>query len=263
MVRHIATLVTTAGTVLMMGCAADPGDPTPMLIEPPGTTDLRENKTAGPEVDLQEGTEWTLWAKISAGDPHGISVDKVKDGDKLTIETLSGVAYFSGKSGWWQVLSAVYKFTAGVVPTGSIAANVTTAFSETLPGDGKNDEDAKKSKPRDAYGRELDDNLGQFAKEEGGIVICMPVAHGPMYAHGANHFTREGEAEPKSDQPVRNDSRGMKRESEMRDKCFPVTREGKTYTMKGSGVLHIYAFDRNYRDNAGSYEIKFRIERPM
>ena len=137
MIKHIAALVAAAGTVLMMGCAGDSGDSPVGVIGPTGATDLRETKTAAPDVNLQEGTEWTLWAKISAADPHGISVDTVKDGDSLTIETLSGVAYFSGKSGWWQVLSAVYKVTAGVVPTASIAANVTTAISETLPADGR------------------------------------------------------------------------------------------------------------------------------
>ena len=249
----------------MMGCGgSDTGDRGFVPTEPAetGATDLRENETAGSDVDLQEGTEWTLWAQISAADPHGISVDNVRDEDKLTIETLSGVAYFSGKSGWWQVLSAVYKVTAGVVPTGSISAHVITAISETLPGDGEDEEITKASKPRDAYGRKLDDNLGQFAEGEGGIVICMPVAGGPMYAHDANHFTKMGHATPPTGQPVRNDRRGMKRESEMPGKCFPATRGTTTYTVRGSGVLHIYAFDDNYRDNAGSYEIKFRIERP-
>ena len=89
----------------------------------------------------------------------------------------------------------------------------------------------------------------------------MPVAGGPMYAHDANHFTREGQATATANQPVRDDRRGMKRESEMPGKCFPVTRGTTTYKVKGSGVLHIYAFDHNYRDNAGSYKIKFRIKR--
>ena len=188
-------------------------------------------------------------------------MDKVEDGDRLTIETLSGVAYFSGKSGWWQVLSAVYKVTAGVVPSGSIAAKVITATSKTLPGDGEDDDVTKASRPRDAYGRKLDDNLGQFAEEDGGLVICMPVAGGPMYAHDANHFTREGQPRPPTGQPARDDRRGMKRESEMPGKCFPAARGTTTYTVRGNGVLHIYAFDHNYRDNAGSYEIKFRIAR--
>ena len=271
MTRQIAALV-TAGTLLMMGCGRAPQAPPPeyetfevtethSMFEVAETEaiDLRVSGTAAADVDLRAGTKWRLWAQISAADPHGVSVDGVEDGDTLTIETLSGVAYFSGKSGWWQVASAVYKVTAGVVPTGSIAANAITEIIEFLPGDGEDDVVTKASKPRDAYGRQLDD--GRFAEEEGGIVICMPVAGGPMYSHDANHFTREGEARPQEGQPVRDDWRGMKPESEMPGKCFPVARGKTTYNVKGSGVLHVYAFDHNYRDNAGSYEIKFRIER--
>ena len=263
MAKHILTLVAVAGIILMMGCAAGPGvDPYSVgdlsrMPEENRPIDLRDHGLAGPDVVLHEGAGWTLWGKISASDPHGISIDKVEAGDTLMIETLSGVAYFSGKSGWWQVLSAIYKVTRGAIPTGSNAANAITAISEILPGDGDDDKVANASRPRDAYGRDLNDSLGRFAEKEGGIVICMPIAGGPMYAHGANHFTREGRAS----QPVRNDQRGFKPVSEMPGKCFPAARGTTTYEISGSGVLHIYAFDHNYRDNAGSYEIKLRIER--
>ena len=85
---------------------------------------------------------------------------------------------FGGKSGWWQVLSAIYKVSGAVVPTGSTAANVITALSEeTLPDGGSADDGV--SKPRDAYGKQLDSRDGAFAEEEGGIVVCMPNRGGP------------------------------------------------------------------------------------
>lgn len=258
MTKYIVALA-AAGALLMVACGEPAGVPESDSTRPASAeaepTDLRVNGSAGPDIDLGDDTEWTIWARVNAADAHGISVNKVQDGDELTIETLSGVAYFGGKSGWWQVLSAIYKVSGAVVPTGSTAANVITALSEeTLPDGGSADDGV--SKPRDAYGKQLDSRDGAFAEEEGGIVVCMPNAAGPMYAHGANHFTKEGQTEDRSD------SRGMKNNSEMPDKCFPVTRDRTVYTIKGDGVLYIYAFDRNYADNAGSYEIKFRIERP-
>ena len=48
---------------------------------------------------------------------------------KSDSRVLSGVAYYAGKSGWWQVLSAIYKVSGAAVPTGSTAANVITALS--------------------------------------------------------------------------------------------------------------------------------------
>ena len=249
-------VVVACGAVLVTVCIGPFGDPgaggedqtgRSGQEKPPPTSIQVQEGVAGPNVSLKQGyAEWTIWARINAADSHGISIDGVQNGDRLTIETISGVAYFSGRSGWWQLLSVVYGVTPGVVaPIDSIASNMLTSLRETLP----DDEDGG-SRPRDGYGRDLDDGSGRFAEEEGGIVICMPVARGPMYAYDDNHFTR------------RQNGREHKPESKMPGKCFPAARHVEEYTMLGNGVLHIYAFDHNYRDNSGSYEIKFRIDRP-
>ena len=57
----------------------------------------------------------------------------------------------------------------------------------------------------------------------------------------------------------------------MGGKCFFPTRIDRRNpelpsvmkkTTTQDGVLHILAFDSRYEDNAGSYEVKFRITRP-
>ena len=212
---------------------------------------VQDNKF-GPDVVLDEkSTEWTIWAVINTADEHGISVENIKDGDTITIEYISGIGYFGGHSGWWKVLSTVYKIGGAFIRTDSVPANIITALSEeTLPGAGKGDDDHRQSKPRDGYGRKLDDG-GNFAKEEGGIVVCVPQAGGPMYAHSGNHFKNE------KARSIDN----LKKGSEMKGNCFFPTRAREKRALKAGGILYIYAFDRNYRDNAGSYEVKFRIER--
>ena len=267
MTKHIVAL-TAAVTLLIVGCGCSGGPQhasengsTESTLAENGPIDLRLDKTAGPDINLKEGPEWTIWAQINAADPHGISVDKVEDGDELTIETLSGIAYFTGKSGWWRVLSAIYKVAGAFVSMTSTADKVITAVKdETLPIDDETDKINQASKPRDAYGRKLDEG-GEFAEKEGGIVVCMPNAAGPMYAHSANYFIKK-EKKTSGNQKGRSDRRCMKKKSEMPNNCFPATRDKKVHTIIGNGVLHIYAFDHNYRDNAGIYEIKFRIKRP-
>ena len=120
-----------------------------------------------------------------------------------------------------------------------------------MPREGKDDDVDRKSKPRDGYGRNLNDGA-KFAEKEGGIVVCMPTASGPMYAHGGNHFQDGSERSTEN----------LKEGSEMKKNCFFPSRTRETIALKGNGVLYIYAFDKNYRDNAGTYELKFRIERP-
>ena len=149
MTKYIAALA-AAGALLMVGCgvdetaresqplvvpepdpvAAEPAEPDPVAAEP---AEPDPAAAVSPEFELGADTEWTIWAKINTADPHGIAIDKVEDGDELTIETLSGVGYFSGKSGWWQVLSAIYKISGAAVPTGSTAASVITALRDETP----------------------------------------------------------------------------------------------------------------------------------
>ena len=249
MTKTITLIMATTGALLMVACATDS-----RLAEDGAETQLgtvRAND--GPDIVLGEtDNEWTIWASINTADDHGISVDNVKHGDKLTIEAISGVGYFAGQSGWWKVLSMIYKVSGAFAPTGLAADTVITALSEeTLPGDGRDDDDDGKSKPRDGYGRKLN-NGGKFAEEEGGIVVCMPTASGPMYAHSGNHF-KNGSGRS---------TNNLKADSEMKNNCFFPTRARGEISLEGDGVLYIYAFDKNYRDNAGNYEVKFRIERP-
>lgn len=257
MTKSAILIMAVTGTLLMVAC--DRGRvPEPAVNE--GQTgdqvqvsqELVQDNKFGPDVVLHEkSTEWTIWALINVADEHGISVDDVKKGDTLTIEAISGIGYFEKHSGWWKVLSTVYKISGAFVPTGSAPANVITALSEgTLPGDGRSDDDHGQSKPRDGYGRKLDDG-GKFAEEEGGIVVCMPQASGPMYAHSGNHFKND------EDRSIQN----LVDNSEMKNNCFFPTRAREEISLEADGILYIYAFDSNYRDNAGSYEVKFRIER--
>ena len=249
MTKAITLIMAMIGALLTVACA-----PSIQFTEnPPEARSGIIQANDGPDIVLDEGErEWTIWASINTADDHGISVDKVKGGDKLTIEAISGVGYFTGQSGWWKVLSVIYKVSGTFASAGSTAENVLKALSgETLPREGKDDDVDGKSKPRDGYGRNLNDG-GKFAKEEGGIAVCMPTASGPMYAHGGNHF------ENGSGRSTEN----LKEGSEMKENCFFPSRARGTIDLNGNGVLYIYAFDKNYRDNAGTYELKFRIERP-
>ena len=246
MTKTIALIVATTGALLMVACT-----PESQSVESGGAEDPSDiDWVDGSRISLGEsGKKWTVWASINAAHDKGVSVENVRAGDKLTIEAISGVGYFAGRKGWWRVLSVIYNVSGVFAPTGSAAANALTELSDaTLPGDGL-EEDSPNSKPRDGYGRKLGDG-GAFAEKEGGIVVCMPSARGPVYAHTKNHFSIDG------------GQRKWKAVSEMKDQCFAATRTMEEKSAEEDGVLYIYAFDKNYRDNAGTYEVKFRIERP-
>ncbi len=212
-----------------------------------------QTNTFGADIRLEEkDTEWTIWATINAADDQGISIDDIRSGDKVTIESISGVTYFAGQAGWWTFLrSGVRMVAEGAALPMSVGriASVIDALERNqnlsvVPGE------KDSSKPRDGFGRNLDN--GNYAKEEGGVVICGPKASGPMYAHEKNH--------PRDDTGRTKDQ--LKEDSEMKyGDCFFAMRGGASVEIKGDGVLHVYAFDTNYKDNSGVYEMKFRITR--
>lgn len=266
MIRTATTTLAVAGALLMVACGLNTnsqmsrpvdgsrGSPSDTLRDESQTT---LGDTLGADIRLKgDRSEWTIWATINAADDQGISIDNVKTGDKITIEGISGVAYFDGQSGWDTFFSVVRKVADnGAVAggTGRIAESVIKALDvgeenekpKVNPGTG----DA--SKPRDGFGRNLGN--GEYAENEGGVVICTPKATGPMYAHPKNRPTNKGRTKDH-----------LKDESEMKDgDCFFAIRGGEAVEINGDGVLYIYAFDTDYRDNSGVYEIKFRITRRL
>ena len=216
--------------------------------------EIRVN-TLGPDIRIDEGArDVTIWANISANDDSGVSVQGIQEGDSITIENIAGIGWFSDQSGLEIFLSTVHTLSDVVkaaAPAGSVVSSIadqTKAF--TTQGEEK-DVDAG-GKPRDGYGKDMD---GDFATDEGGIVVCMPSAHGPMYANDDNHLDSDAQSEGRLEKHV---------STEMNGRCFfPARVDDGTMgkSAKEPGALYILAFDSEYGDNAGSYQVKVRIIR--
>ena len=226
---------------------------------------VQENEF-GPDVALDENAaslNVEVWALIDAVDPYGVTVQGIKVGDTIAVESVSGIAWFSDQSVSRTVLSTIYSASSQLIPAGPIQRTMQTIKNQIEPEDSSND--ANRDKARDGYGRRMN---GAYAEKEGGIVICMPSAYGPMYANDNNHFESGA---------VEHGRFGtyMNEETDMRGKCFFPTRNDRITdqnivlssvmenTVDQDGVLHILAFDSRYEDNAGSYQVKFRIIRKL
>ena len=201
----------------------------------------------GPDiVFVPQGTgRHEFWAEISATDDSGVSVDNLKKGDQLQIIEISGACSFAkGKAG---LILSIIAAAADVALGGASAAVWKTAVNSmrkdldkhTVP-----DSDTDGGKKRDGYGQEVGGS-GNYAKNEGGIIVCLPRAGGVVYS--------SEKVRRKNTKSGRNAPRGW---------FLPARSDfGKTWAIDHDGVLRIAAFDSNYNDNAGSYEIKFSITR--
>ena len=115
-----------------------------------------------------------------------------------------------------------------------------------MAADGGTNDDNDGGKKRDGYGREVGGD-GNYAQKEGGIIVCLPRAGGLVYS---SEKVRRG--------------KGGGGSSPAGGWFFPARKDvGKTWAIGRAGVLRIAAFDSNYSDNAGSYEVKFSIRRPQ
>ena len=201
----------------------------------------------GPDIvfDAKGSERWEFWAEISATDDSGVSVDKLKKGDKLQIIEISGAFSFAkGKSRL--ILSIIATAAnaalgaAGAAAWNAAVSSMRKDLDKHIAVDGGNDG----GKKRDGYGREVGGD-GNYAQEEGGIIVCLPQAGGVVY----------------SSKKVRR-AKGGGGGYVGGGWFFPIRRDvGKTWTIVRDGVLRIAAFDSNYSDNAGSYEVKFSITR--
>lgn len=207
----------------------------------------------GPDiVFVPKGTEpCEFWAEISATDDSGVSVDKLEEGDELRIIEISGACSFAkGKSG---LILSIIAAAADAALGGAGAAAWKTAVSSMrkdldkhMADGGGDDNDGGGGKKRDGYGQEVGGG-GNYAQKEGGVIVCLPRAGGVVY----------------SSEKIRR-AKGGGGSSAGGGWFFPTRKDaGKTWVMGFDGVLRIAAFDSNYGDNAGSYEVKFSIRRPQ
>lgn len=215
------------------------------------------------ELDtMQKGPAvgYALWSYVSANDDKGLIVDGIKNGDTVYIENVSGIASFDKTSldpvaGIIAVANAITKNGLGVLTEGqSLVFNgAFDTAAETLEKKfaGHEIEHCR----RDAYGQ--DPGTDDYAKNEGGLVICMPKAHGALYATDENQF---------HDNDVHKNGRLPKYFSanvKKMNSFFPCNKNGgQMYaTAEVDGSANILAFDQKFTDNCGYYELKLSVVR--
>ncbi len=210
-----------------------------------------------------------MWASIPANDDKGIVIDNVQKDDEILIYNAAGIASFS------EVNMALVKGIVGVinaVADGAVLlaapemAPLVAAFTAGVDAIMAAVPDKLGNKRRDAYG--LDPGTGDYAKNEGGLVVCMPESHGAIYALDKYHFTGD----------TKNDGRLYKYYSDDAKKVnalFPCPvinnpdnpssddngRMSATSGQLDRGAINILAFDEDFADNAGCYNVGMIIIR--
>jgi hypothetical protein len=197
-----------------------------------------------------------LVAFINPASPAGACIYPLLPGDIINVSSASGLASFTKDQGNPLAESIVSLIAAGA-KVGITAAGYPEAIPLISAGEkfAKDQFKAtnKQHKVRDAYG--VDPGSGHKAKQEGGIIVCLPGSGGPILSGNNDH--RE---------------RWIKEPGDRVDANLPVhvtnsffLRRGpggtNARTVQAPGEAYILAWDHFHEDNVGCYQLFIHISK--
>jgi len=199
---------------------------------------------------------YKIWAAISTNDPGGLTIENILPGDQVIIYDASGLASFSASHvDLIKGVIGIANMIGGVVviaATDGAATPFVEAWNKSVSKLGDAFPGTKGNKNRDAYGQDPGGDLsdGNYAKEEGGIIVCMPEANGTLYATPDTYL---------ADGAKKNGRLPAYFSKKVKDcnSFFLSNKPGGQMqaTATKSGHVHILAFDSDFSDNQGVYNI--------
>jgi hypothetical protein len=193
---------------------------------------------------------------INAADPLGVSIDGLKAGDQVQVLSASGIASYSEDKGNPTASSIV-----GLVAKGANIALGAAGAPEVVPLVNAAEQFAReqfkatnaKTKRRDAFG--VDPGSGHKARQEGGLLVCLPEAGGIFYSGDGSHKDR-----------------WIKSDGVRADKNLPTHVFGSFFPMQGlgshntrtvqqDGQAYVTAWDWKFDDNAGFYKVFVKLRK--
>ncbi|MFD0724576.1 hypothetical protein [Lysobacter brunescens] len=211
-------------------------------------------------VTLPSSADTSYWGfkimiGVSSNDPEGAQIAGLEAKDYFGISEMAGSASFSTVNvklikGIVNVVNKIVDETVDIA-TDEAAAPIMDAWNESLKAlEDAFDEDKIDTKVRDGWGKAHD---GGYAIDEGGVLVCLPQAGGPLYH---DDFQLESGA---------SDGRLPKYYPQGKA-FFPCNKPGGLLYLQASeaGTAHVLAYDSKdaFKDNQGAYNIEAWVLRP-
>ncbi len=192
---------------------------------------------------------------INPADYLGVYIDGIMPGDWIEVTSAAGIATFSTDTGhpFFSCLVGLVAAGADAIatyfgqpelakPIGDVETYVQGQLKATGAG----------TKKRDAFG--VEPGTGLKAREEGGIIVCLPDAGGPCYSGDTDH-----------------QDRWIKKPGDRIPNNYPPNASGAFFPVQGSvnnkgqasiaGQVYVLAWDWNFGDNAGYYKVFLHIKK--
>lgn len=228
------------------------------------TTTITPTLTLPNSLNSGEQIEgYKLWVSIPANDDTGVIIDNVLPGDEIIIYDASGICSFDKTN--MELVKAIVGLANSVAgdvlmyATDGEAAPFVASWDQAVKkiGDAVGDSDIE-HKRRDSYGR--DPGTGDYGKHEGGLIVCMPKSKGAVYATSDYYLADDSKSNGRKESYYSSAAKN----ANLMYPC-PVSGGLMSRTATEAGAIHVLAFDENFQDNAGSYNVGLmviRSERP-
>ena len=192
-------------------------------------------------------------AFVTASQPFGVGVSGVTDGDTFELVNAVGNATFdqetdnAGISGLITIVAAGASLTAAAFGAPELAPLINgagAALAQQFP------EQQHSAKPRDVFCQIA--GSSDFARAEGGLIVCGPDALGIFESGDSDHQDRWiTSSHDRSDEhrPAHVFS------------AFFLQRDRQPRMLDGDGDLIIAPWDHKFEDNVGVYRVEFLLRR--
>jgi len=216
----------------------------------------------------REEPQALLAVYISAGDFLGISIQGLQASDRIVVTSATGLASFGEDDGQTE------KSIIGLIALGASVGSGLLGHPEAIPYIQQAEEYVQELfKPdnvhtlvRNAYGETTN---GLMARQEGGVLVCLPEAGGTFYS--GPHISRwiKGDSLPFGGSSIALPGSGERVPENYPDHvsgAFFLRRQdaqGLTphTTHRNGGQAYLIAWDHIFPDNAGYYQLYVRLER--
>jgi hypothetical protein len=193
---------------------------------------------------------------INAADFLGVSIEGLEPWDSIEITSAAGIASFSEDNG-----NSTKRSLIGLVATGATVAATVTGHPEAIPlveaaesfAKDQFKQDNVRSKRRDPFGQ--DPGTGHKARQEGGVLVCLPSAKGLYYSGDGDHKDRW--IKDHEDRTASN----LPKHIPVGTAFFLNRNVTNKMQTEQAGEAYIIAWDHKFEDNAGYYKLFVRLSK--
>lgn len=217
----------------------------------------------------REDNQALLAVYLSAADVLGVSIEGLQAGDRIVVTAATGLASFAEDDG------SLERGLIGLIASGASVGAGIAGHPEALPFIKAAEEFAKdqfrpediRTKVRDPYG--VDPANGLFARQEGGVLVCLPEAGGTYYSGDSESRWIQASGGGSFWDFEANPGQGVRVPENYPDhvrRAFFLRREEVMAltphtTRVDGGQAFLITWDFDFADNAGYYKLYVRLEK--